>query len=77
VQTGSAPWSTGGPLILIDQRTVPHAGLGTGPGVVRASVAVDVLTCLALIWLALSYIIWCIRSGNSERLFQRRGFWLG
>jgi hypothetical protein len=40
-----------------------------------ASVAVDVLvTCLALIWLALS--IWCIRSGNSERLFQRRGFWL-
>jgi hypothetical protein len=49
---------------------VPHAGLGTGPGVVMASVAVDVLlTCLAL-------SIWCIRSGNSERLFQRRGFWL-
>jgi hypothetical protein len=75
VQTGSAPGSTGPPLILIDQRTVPHAGLGTGPGVVMASVAVDVLlTCLALIWLALS--IWCIRSGNSERLFQWRGFWL-
>jgi hypothetical protein len=40
-----------------------------GPGVVMASVAVSVLN-----WLALSYIVWCIRSGNGEHLFRRRGF---
>jgi hypothetical protein len=40
-----------------------------GPGVVMASVAVSVLN-----WLALSYIVWCIRTGNGEHLFRRRGF---
>jgi hypothetical protein len=29
-----------------------------------------------LIWLTLSYIVWCIRNGNGERLFRRRGFCL-
>jgi hypothetical protein len=43
--------------------------VGTGLGVVMASVAVSVLTCLAL-----SYIVWCIRNG--EHLFRRRGFCL-
>jgi hypothetical protein len=28
------------------------------------------------IWLALSYIVPCIRTGNGECLFQRRGFFL-
>jgi hypothetical protein len=29
-----------------------------------------------LIGLALSYSVWCIRTGNGERLFRRRGFFL-
>jgi hypothetical protein len=33
-----------------------------------ASVAVSVLTCLALI-----YIVWCIRTGYGEHLFRRHG----
>jgi hypothetical protein len=38
---------------------------------VMASVAVSVLT-----WLALSYIFRCIRNGDGEHLFRRRGFCL-
>jgi hypothetical protein len=45
--------------------------VGTGLGVVMASVAERVLTCLAL-----SYIVWCIRTGNGKHLFRRRGFCL-
>ena len=57
--------------------TVPHTGVETGPAgrrVVMATcvgVAVSVLT-----WLALSYFVWCIRSGNGEHLFRRRRFFL-
>jgi hypothetical protein len=29
-----------------------------------------------LIWLALSCIVWCIRTCNGERLFRRRSFFL-
>ena len=48
---------------------MPHAGVGTGPArVVMASVAVSVLTCLALI-----YIVWCIRTGYGEHLIRRHG----
>ena len=36
---------------------------------VMASVAVSVLN-----WVALSYIVWCIRTGNGEHLFRQRGF---
>jgi len=48
---------------------VPHAGVGTGLGVVIASVAVSVLT-----WLSLSYIVLCIHTGNGKHLFRRRDF---
>ena len=52
-----------------DHSGVPHAGVGTGPArVVMASVAVSVLTCLALI-----YIVWCIRTGYGEHLIRRHG----
>ena len=37
--------------------------------VVMRSVAVSVV-----IWLALSYIVWCIHTGDGEHLFRRRGF---
>ena len=49
--------------------TRPHAGAGTGLGVVMATVALSVLA-----WFELSYIVWCIR--NCEHLFRRRGFYL-
>jgi hypothetical protein len=39
--------------------------------IVMRSVAVSVL-----IWLALSYIVWCTRTGDGEHLFRRRGFCL-
>jgi hypothetical protein len=51
-------------------RGVPHAGLGTGSArAVIASVAVSVLTCLALIC-----TVWCIRACDGKHLFRRRGF---
>jgi hypothetical protein len=37
----------------------------------RVGVAVSVLT-----WLATTYIVWCIRTGNGEDPFERRGFCL-
>ena len=42
-----------------------------GPGGVMASVAVSVLTLLSL-----SYILWCIHTGNGKHLFRRRDFCL-
>jgi hypothetical protein len=56
------------------ERTVPHAGVETG----LARRRVVMVTCVRrkrLTWLALN-IVWCIRSGNGERLFRRRGFFL-
>ena len=50
---------------------MPHAGVGTGLGVVIASVAVSVLTLLSL-----SYIVLCIHTGNGKHLFRRRDFCL-
>jgi hypothetical protein len=34
------------------------------------------VTVSVLTWLALSYIVWCIRTGDGERPFRRRGFFL-
>jgi hypothetical protein len=54
-----------------------HAGVETGPA--RRSVVTAACVGVAvsvLIWLTLSYIVWCIRNGNGERLFRRRGFFL-
>jgi len=60
---------TQGSNFSYDHSGVPHAGVGTGPArVVMASVAVSVLTCLALI-----YIVWCIRTGYGEHLIRRHG----
>ena len=69
VQTGIGSTEHRSPLI--DQRTVRHAGVGTGLGLVMASAAVSVLT-----WLSLSYIAWCIHTGNGKHLFRQRDFCL-
>ena len=53
--------------------TRPHAGVGTGLGR-RARVAMATVALSVLTWLALSYTVWCIRNG--EHLFRRRGFCL-
>jgi hypothetical protein len=56
--------------------TVPHAGVETGPARRRVVIATRIgVAASVLTWLALN-IVWCIRSGNGERLFRQRGFFL-
>ena len=56
--------------------TVPHAGVETELARRRVVMATCVgVAASMLTWLARN-IVWCIRSGNGERLFRRRGFFL-
>jgi hypothetical protein len=42
----------------------------------RACVVMATVAMSMVDWLALSYILWCIRTGDGEHLFRRRGFCL-
>lgn len=53
---------------------MPHA---VGPARRRVMMATCVGVAVSVpTWLALSYIVWCIRTGDGERLFRRSGFFL-